>query len=86
MKTDLGLLEERVKTTLKDVAFKSDIRDYHVEEGQDDDGIEFLRVIFDLSDDADIPDEKLNEFAQEIEKTLGEVDERFASVRFSEAA
>jgi hypothetical protein len=85
-KADVKSLEEQIKAILSGVDFSSAIAAYHVEEGQDDDGLEFLRVIFDLSDQADISDEKLEKLAESVEINLGELDERFASVRFTEAA
>jgi len=86
MKAEMGFLENRVKETLDKTELGSAITGYHLEEGQDDDGTEFLRVVFELANNVPIEDEKLETFAETIEDTLSEIDERFASVRFSEAA
>jgi len=84
MKTDLENLRERVKDTLEGSDIKSAVIEFHLEADQDNYGSEFLRVLVDLKPGSMVPDKDLVKFARSIEDNLGDVDERFASVRFTD--
>lgn len=86
MKVELASLKERVEDVLGKSPLKKSFGSFELDEGRDDDGTEFIRVKFDVNADSKISDEDLEGFAERIENALAVLDERFASVRFSDAA
>jgi hypothetical protein len=84
MKTDLDNLRERVKDTLDGSEIKSAFGEFHLEEDHDEFGSEYLRIIFDLKPGPKVPVRDLLSFARSIENNIGTVDERLASVRFTD--
>jgi hypothetical protein len=86
MKVELANLKERIEEIVHNSPFKTFIGHFELDEGQYDDGIEFVRVIFDLNAGSKISDEDLLRFAKSVENSLACLDERFASIRFSDAA
>ena len=86
MRADLNELVTRVGAILYDSEMKEAVRSFHLEEGEDYFGSEFLRVIFDMRDDVPVSDDRLDVFARTIEDALIPMDDRFPSVRFADAA
>jgi hypothetical protein len=86
MKVELTDLKERVEEALATSPLRKSVGSFELDEGRDDDGMEFIRVIFDINASSTIPDKELANFADYIESALAQMDERFASVRFSDAA
>jgi hypothetical protein len=84
MKTDLENLRERVKDTLDGSEIKSAVGEFYVEADQDEFGSEYLRILFDLKPGSTVPDNDLLMFMRSIQNSLGAVDERLASVQFTD--
>jgi hypothetical protein len=86
MKVEPANLKAPVAEVLRTSKLQRVIGGFELDEGRDDDGVEFIRVVFDVDGNAHVPDEDLVGFADHIENALALLDERFASVRFSDAA
>ena len=86
MRTDLATLKELIIETAKKSPVGEKVEDVELESDRYDDTEEFLRVMIRLknSDKADYP--ALAKLIQAIENAVGEVDERYPSVRFPDAA
>ena len=86
MQTDLETLRQVVIDTAKKSPVGENVQDVSLEPAQDSEGGEYLRVMIRMKsiDGADRPMRvKLIEF---IEDAVGELDERYPSVRFPDAA
>ncbi len=86
MQTDLKTLKERVLETAKRSSVGQRVQDVMLESDHDDEGGDFLRVIIQVShgDKADYA--ALEALLEAIENDVGSIDERYPSVRFSDAA
>lgn len=83
---DFSQLKEQIVDLAKRSPVGERIEDVEVEPGEDDTGGEFLRVVVQLKDIGDLKIEDVEPLVQSIEDLVAGVDERFASVRFAEAA
>lgn len=86
MQIDLATLKERVLETTSASAVGPQVEDVVLESGRDNEGSEFLRVIVQLKHGAGADDAELEALLEAIERAVGAVDERYPSVRFSDAA
>jgi hypothetical protein len=62
------------------------IKGVEVEPGEDDTGGEFLRIVVQVRDLEDLKTEDVEPLVESIEDFVAQRDERFASVRFADAA
>ena len=86
MQADLATLKERVLATARNSAVGSEVADVTLEPARDDEGSDFLRVVVQMKDVEKSGDEALEALLEEIEGAVAEIDERYPSVRFSDAA
>jgi hypothetical protein len=86
MQIDLKTLRERVLETVKRSPIGDQVEDVVLESDHDDDGAEFLRVIVQVKQDDEADDAIFEALLEDIESTVSAVDERYPSVRFSDAA
>jgi hypothetical protein len=86
MLADLSVLRDRVLATAKSSQVAGRIADVVLEPAQDDEGTEFLRVIVQVKEPEKAADEAFEELMERIEATVAELDERYPSVRFADAA
>jgi hypothetical protein len=86
MQTDLETLRQVVIDTAKKSPVGEKMERVDIESAQDSEGDEFLRVMIRLKniDEADRP--TLVTLIESIEDAVGELDERYPSVRFPDAA
>ena len=86
MQTDLETLRQVVIDTARKSPVGEKLEDVALEPAQDSEGDEFLRVMIRLKriDEADRP--TLVKLIESIEDAVGELDERYPSVRFPDAA
>lgn len=86
MMTDLEAIKEKVVSATRAAEAKVGIADIILETDRDDDGDDFLRVIIEVkhADRATEADYEL--WLEAIETAVREVDARYPSVRFADAA
>jgi hypothetical protein len=85
MKVSLSDLKDQVEGLAHSSRIAKQIRSVELEEGHALDGGEFLRIQFALAPDWMVTDEELDALARTVQDSLILVDERFPSVRFSDA-
>lgn len=78
-------IKTRIMPQIASKALVPDDQDVSVEAGQDLDGYDFLRVLIRLPKRV-VADATLEELLESIEDSVAEIDERYVSVRFEEAA
>jgi hypothetical protein len=83
---DLQELQNRAAELAKASSVGDRVRNVTVEGSGDDETGEYLRVQVELTDIDRLPLDELRRLMQAIEDALTPLDERFPSVRFSEAA
>lgn len=86
MLADLGLLRERLLSAARSAEVGAKITDIVLEPARDDDGAEFLRVVVQLDEAGEGNDEAFERLLERIEGAVAELDERYPSVRFADAA
>jgi hypothetical protein len=86
MQIDLDTLKRRILEATKKSAVADQIEEVDLEPDRDEDGTEFLRVIVQVKTIDSALDTAFEALLEEIERTVGAVDERYPSVRFSDAA
>ncbi len=86
MRTDLATLKRLIIETARKSPVGEKVEGVDLESDRDDDGVDFLRVMVRLKsiDEADYP--ALADLIEAIEDAVGEIDERYPSVRFPDAA
>ena len=86
MRTDLATLKRLIIETARKSPVGEKVEGVDLESDRDDDGVDFLRVMIRLKsiDEADYP--ALADLIEAIEDAVGEIDERYPSVRFPDAA
>ena len=86
MQTELATLKELIIETARKSPVGEKVEGVDLESDRDDDGVDFLRVMIHLKsfDEADYP--ALANLIEAIEDAVGEIDERYPSVRFPDAA
>ena len=83
---ELSELETLASDVAKKSAVASHIHGVSLEADQTEFGGDFLRVVFSVQNIGDIADEELLDLMHSVQDALSDVDERFPSVRFAEAA
>jgi len=83
---DLDIIKEKVLDASKAAEAKVGISDITLEVDHDDDGDDFLRVIIQVKHSERATDADFEAWLEAIEKAVGEVDTRYPSVRFADAA
>ena len=83
---DFSVLRQRVLDVARQSAVSKRIRDVVLDSDQDEEGEDFLRVILKMESLDGVSDADLQALAESIEAAVADVDERFASVRFADAA
>jgi hypothetical protein len=86
MLADLAVLRERVLAAARSTDVGTQVADVTLEPAQDDDGADFLRVIVQVTDVEKGGDEAFEALLERIEGAVAELDERYPSVRFADAA
>ena len=86
MQADLTTLKDRVLETTKASPVAAEVQDVELEPGSDDEGGDFLRVVIHLRHGEHTTDEDLLALIEAIEDAVGDIDERYPSVRFADAA
>ncbi len=82
---NLDQLRRRIVETTQASQLRASIGKISLEPAADDDGEAFLRVIIELADDRASPSELLV-LLESIEDMISQIDDRYPSIRFSEAA
>jgi hypothetical protein len=83
---DLDTIKERVVGATRAAEAKVGIADITLEVDHDDDGNDFLRVIIEVKHSDRATQADFETWLEQIEKAVGEVDSRYPSVRFADAA
>jgi hypothetical protein len=86
MRSDLETLKQRVLEAAKRSTVAAQVEDIALEPDRDEEGTDFLRVVVQMKNIGHTVDADFEELLEAIEKTVGDVDERYPSVRFSDAA
>ena len=84
--SDLSSLKKRISSVAKKSPLARHLKDVVVEAGEGEDGSNFLRVLIELDSLSGVPDDQMQDLTSSIETAVDAMDERFPSVRFSEAA
>jgi hypothetical protein len=85
MQSDIEKLRERILSLAKHSPVADHVRDVALEADRDEWGTDFLRILLHIKDIDDTRDHDLEVLLEEIEKSVGEIDERYPSVRFADA-
>jgi hypothetical protein len=83
---DFSVLKKRVEDVTHDSPVGNRIKKIVLEADRDDEGSDFLRVILEVTSLDDVKIEDLEPVVESIETALLELDDRFPSVRFADAA
>lgn len=86
MQTDLDTLKKQVLEATKQSRIAAQVENVFVESDRDEEGADFLRVIVTVRDVDNSIDAEFEALLESIERAVGAVDERYASVRFADAA
>jgi hypothetical protein len=86
MQTDLDVLKQRVLETAKRSPVATQVEDVVLEPDRDEGGVDFLRVVVQLNNMEHVADAEFEALLEAIERTVGDIDERYPSVRFLDAA
>jgi hypothetical protein len=86
MRSDLDTLKQRVLETTKRSTVAAQVEGIALEPDRDEEGTDFLRVVVQVKNIDHTVDADFEELLEAIEKTVGDVDERYPSVRFSDVA
>lgn len=86
MQIDLDILKQRVIEATKHSAVADQVEEVALEPDRDEWGTDFLRVVVQVKNIDHAADADLEALLEAIERTVGAVDERYPSVRFSDAA
>jgi hypothetical protein len=83
---DLETIKERVIGATRAAEAKVGIADIILELKKDDDGDDFLRVIIEVKHSDRATEADFEAWLEQIENAVGEIDTRYPSVRFADAA
>lgn len=86
MQIDLETLRRRVADVIKQSSVAGQVGEIAVEPDQDEEGTDFLRVTLQVRNPDQYNEEDFEFLLERIEKTVGDIDEQYPSVRFSDAA
>lgn len=82
---DLSTLEKRVRDVAKESILGERLKDVTLEADRYDES-DFLRILVEVKTLESVSDEDLEAVVESIESAVSELDERFPSVRFADAA
>lgn len=85
MIADLSSLKKKVTETVEAGSLADQVGAIDIESDIDRDELEFLRVVIALKAGG-VADEELERLLEDVEKAISELDERYTSVRFLDAA
>src|SRR3546814_9268376 len=85
MQSDLATLRERSFAAIKAASLPVEVEGIALESDKDDQGSEFLRVMVQVKPGTAPRDEDLEALLELVEATIGDIDERYPSVRFPDA-
>jgi hypothetical protein len=83
---EIPMLKKRVSEVARRSAIGKRLKDVVLEADRDEEGSDFLRVVVQVKTLDSVRDEDLEELIRSIENALSDLDERFPSVRFADAA
>ena len=83
---DLSDLKNRLTDLARRSPVAGQVKDILLEPDSDADGEDFLRIIVEIKNFEGIKDADMEALTVSIENTVSDMDERFPSVRFAEAA
>ena len=86
MQADILTLKDRVFTATQKSPLAQHVKDVVLEADQDDEGGDFIRIILEVESLDKAKEADLEALIESIEKTVGDIDDRFPSVRFADAA
>jgi uncharacterized protein (UPF0335 family) len=86
MQIDLATLKQRIVEATQASSIGKQVEEIVLEPDRDDSGTDFLRVVIRVRHEDNPKYEELEALLEAIEETVGAVDERYPSVRFSDAA
>jgi hypothetical protein len=86
MQIDLATLKQRVIDVARASTLGKQVEDVVLESDRDEGGADFLRVVVYVRHDDQPKYDKLEALLETIEDTVSAVDDRYPSVRFSDAA
>lgn len=86
MQIDLDTLKQRVLETVKQSTVGPRVENIVLEQDHDDEGIDFLRVVVLVKSMDKEKASDFEELLEAIEEKISTVDDRYPSVRFSDAA
>lgn len=85
MQVDLDTLKQRVLETARRSPVGAQVEDVALEPGRDEEGTDFLRVFVQVKNIEHAADAEFEALLEAIERTVGDVDDRYPSVRFLDA-
>ena len=83
---DLTDLQRRITKLVRSSPIGGRVRNVSIEAEDEGAGGSFLRVVVEMTDLENLAEEEAEPVVQSIENAVEEVDERFPSVRFADAA
>jgi hypothetical protein len=86
MHADFSALKKRILDVTQESVLRERIKDVSVEADRDDEGSDFLRVILQVRPLDGVDDAEIEALVESIETAIGDLDERFPSVRIADAA
>jgi hypothetical protein len=86
MDNDLEPVKDRILEAAKSSALGKTARVIEIEADCDDDGAEFIRVVLQVKPGDNVQDADYEALLERIENAVGAIDDRYASVRFLDAA
>lgn len=86
MQADFQVIRERVLDVTRASPIGERLLDVVLEGDRDDEGADFLRIILQVKSLDGVSDDQMAAVVESIEKVVSDLDERFPSVRFADAA
>ncbi|HTT80295.1 MAG TPA: hypothetical protein VMF86_11505 [Stellaceae bacterium] len=86
MQVDLDTLRQRVIDATQKSPLAAHVENVTIEADRDAEGADFLRVILQIKDRGNPDEADFESLLEKIERAVGDVDDRYPSVRFSDAA
>jgi len=86
MQADISILKDTVLAATRRSALAQRVKDVVLEADQDGEGDDFIRIVLEVQSLDKAKDADLEALIESIEKTVGDIDDRFPSVRFADAA
>jgi uncharacterized protein (UPF0335 family) len=86
MQVDISTLRDLVFAAMRKSPLARQVKDVVLEADQDSEGDDFIRVILKVTSLDLAKDSDLEALIETVEQTVGDLDDRFPSVRFADAA